>query len=114
MIIVESKNLVPNGYLGFVVFPFIFLKKGLDKSSEKYKRLFNHEMIHVKQQLELVVVLFFLLYGLNYLINLIKYKSIDLAYKNIIFEHEAYSNEKDLNYLKTRKRYNWVKYLRGK
>ncbi|MDD1540284.1 hypothetical protein FO702_12380, partial [Riemerella anatipestifer] len=46
---------------------------------------------------------FFVWYGLNYLWNLIKYKNHREAYRNIIFEQEAYENQQDLEYLKNRK-----------
>jgi hypothetical protein len=33
----------------------------------------------------------------------LKYKNGFLAYKNIVFEREAYANESDLSYLRQRK-----------
>ncbi|AFD55134.1 hypothetical protein RA0C_0118 [Riemerella anatipestifer ATCC 11845 = DSM 15868] len=63
----------------------------------------NHEKIHLRQQLELLILPFFVWYGLNYLWNLIKYKNHREAYRNIIFEQEAYENQNDLEYLKNRK-----------
>ena len=33
------------------------------------------------------------------------------AYRSISFEQEAYDNQNNLNYLKNRKRFNWVKYI---
>lgn len=39
-------------------------------------------------------------------------KKQNCAYHDISFEEEAYGNEKDLNYLKTRKHYAWLKYIR--
>jgi hypothetical protein len=30
------------------------------------------------------------------------------AYRNLLFEQEAYDNEKDLNYLTKRKHYKWL------
>ena len=67
----------------------------------------NHENIHFRQGLELLFIGFWLLYGLNYLINLIKFDK-QKAYTNIIFEKEAYDNEKDLSYSSY---YGWTKYL---
>jgi len=34
------------------------------------------------------------------------------AYRNISFEREAYSNEKDLSYLDNRKIFAWTKYIK--
>jgi len=73
----------------------------------------NHENIHFEQGKELLFIGFWLLYGLNYLINLFRYKfDTYRAYKMIVFEREAYGNESDLTYISKRKRYNWVKWLR--
>ncbi|MDY3344383.1 hypothetical protein PG326_03870 [Riemerella anatipestifer] len=98
--VVVNKYLVPRGYTAMAVFPFIFLKK---KKYQSNRYLLNHEKIHLRQQLELLVFPFYLWYGLNYLWNLIKYKNHREAYRNIIFEQEAYENQNDLEYLKNRK-----------
>ena len=69
-----------------------------------------HERIHLAQQRELGIIGFYIAYSLNYLINLIKYKDRQLAYKNIVFEKEAWFNENNHNYLNVRKPYNyWIK-----
>ncbi|WP_025141599.1 hypothetical protein [Pedobacter jeongneungensis] len=91
---------------GMAIFPFILLK------SERLKRdaeIINHETIHLRQQLELLVFPFYILYLLNYLINLFRYQNHDLAYRNIIFEKEAYDHETDLKYLKNGNWYGWIK-----
>jgi hypothetical protein len=103
-----SKFMVPKGYSGITLYPFIFLKK---KHYKKNRVFINHEKIHLKQQLELLILFFYLLYGLEYLRNLIKYKNHYFAYKNISFEREAYQNETNLNYLETRKIWSFTKYF---
>ena len=46
--ILISKYIVPKGYTGVTVYPFVFLKhKGLKKDDI----LINHERIHLRQQL---------------------------------------------------------------
>ena len=35
------------------------------------------------------------------------------AYRNISFEREAYSNEKDLSYLDNRKWFAWIRYIKN-
>lgn len=64
--------------------------------------LVNHEKIHLRQQLELLIIPFFVIYGIEFLVRLIQYKNWNIAYRNISFEREAYKNEKDLNYIKLR------------
>lgn len=100
--IIVSKWIVPKGYIGTTLYPFIFVK------SEKYKEnkiVINHESIHLARQKELFVIPFYVLYVLHFLYNYAKFRNWDKAYRNIIFEKEAYSNEKDLKYLKRRKKY---------
>ncbi len=70
----------------------------------------RHESIHFQQQLELFFLGFYLLYALSYLYNLVKYRNGAVAYREIIFERESYSNDCVKNYLKTRPRYAWVKH----
>lgn len=109
MKIVINKRFVPKGYAGISLFPFVVLAKAEYKEN---KVLINHEAIHIQQQKELLVLPFFIWYGLNYLYNLFKYKNHREAYHNIIFEREAYGNQYDLEYLKNRKRYAFKKYLK--
>jgi hypothetical protein len=68
----------------------------------------NHEKIHTAQIKEMLYVFFYVWYVIEWLIRLPKGN----AYRNISFEREAYANDKDPNYLKTRKRYAFLKYMR--
>ena len=107
--IVVNKKLVPKGYTAMAIFPFIFLK---EESFINNVELINHEKIHLKQQLELLIVFFYVWYGIEFLIKWIKLKDSKKAYYNISFEKEAYENESNLNYLKNRKKYNWIECLK--
>lgn len=104
-----SKYLVPRGYSGLTIFPFVFLKSMHLKAN---KVLMNHEKIHLKQQLEMLVVPFFVFYVLEFSMRLFQYKNWYKAYKNISFEREAYTNETNLDYLKQRSFWSFLKYLR--
>lgn len=103
-----SKYLVPKGYTGITIFPFVFLKT---KQLRGNQVLINHEKIHLKQQLELLIVPFYVFYVFEFLIRLLQYKKWQLAYKNISFEREAYGNQNNLEYLKNRKIWSFLKYL---
>lgn len=71
----------------------------------------NHESIHLKQQAELLVVGFWILYLANWVFNIVKYKfDFFEAYMNIIFEKEAYAKEEDFEYLKKRRPFSWVRF----
>ena len=108
MFLIVTKYLIPKGFRGLTAFPFVFVRYDLDKENIVFV---NHERIHLRQQLELLILPFFFWYFLEYLVRLIQYKNKNLAYRNISFEREAYANEFDLNYLKNRSFYSFVKYL---
>lgn len=72
----------------------------------------RHETIHYQQQLELLMVFQWILYGFFWLVGMIKYRDGARAYYENPFEREAYRNDKNPNYLKTRPRYAWTKYIR--
>ena len=97
--------LIPKGYVAITLYPFIFLKNQNDRDN---KILINHERIHLQQQIELLIIPFYLWYIIHFLINYFKYENWEKAYRNIIFEKEAYNNENDLNYLKKRKQYAFI------
>jgi len=110
MFLIVAKYLIPKGYRGMAVFPFVLVKCNFDKTNEVFV---NHEKIHLRQQLELLVIPFFVWYFLEYLIRLIQYKNGTLAYRNISFEREAYTKETDLNYLKNRSFFRFLDYIKS-
>lgn len=92
---------------GITLFPFVLIRPGILLT----RRLVVHERIHLQQQKELLIIPFFLLYLLEYIFNLIKYKNHYKAYFLISFEQEAYLNDKNIQYFKHRKPFSWLKYL---
>lgn len=90
------------------IFPFILLR---DKDLRLNQRLINHERIHLRQQLELLILPFYIWYFIEYLIRLIQYKNAHQAYMNISFEREAYQNDEDLEFLQNRKLFNFLRFL---
>ena len=109
MILIVAKYLIPKGYGGWAAFPFVLVKK----ASYKENLIFlNHEKIHLRQQLELLILPFFIWSGLEFLLRWCKYKDSNLAYQNLSFEREAYANESNLEYLKTRSFFCYLNYLK--
>ena len=98
--IVYNRFIPPGRFSAMAVFPFIFVKGS--SISEKSAR---HEKIHFKQQKELLIVFFYLLYLVFWLIY---------GYKNSPFEREARENSLNVNYLNQRKKFAWCRYLRNK
>ena len=72
----------------------------------------RHETIHFQQQLELAFAGQWILYALSWLHGLWKYRDPAVAYRENVFEREAYSNDYIRDYLKTRPRYAWLKHWR--
>ena len=80
---------------------------------EMSKTTLRHETIHYHQQIELLFVGQWLLYGMFWLIGLVKYRSGSIAYRESPFEREAYNNEKKYTYLEKRPLWNWVHYIKS-
>ena len=91
------------------VWPFILAKPGDELS--KYPAAFNHERIHARQQLEMLWLIFFIWYGIEFLMRLAQYRKRREAYLGISFEKEAFAHENETEYLHKRKSYTWLKYL---
>lgn len=94
------------------------------KNKKISKYVYNHEMIHLYQELDFVNgneklyilggIIFYILYLLEWMIkDLCSIFTLGKvrAYRSISFEQEAYGNEDDLNYLENRKKFNWTKGL---
>ncbi|GGG55982.1 hypothetical protein BXY58_1655 [Epilithonimonas arachidiradicis] len=109
MIIIICQRLLKNTKIsGITLFPFILLRKSEYRQNST---LINHERIHIRQQLELLVVPFYIWYLTEYYLRYLKYKNPDLAYRNISFEREAYANEHNPDYLMSRKFWSFFKYI---
>lgn len=106
--ILISKYLVPKGYTGMTIFPFVFLKH------QRLKRdavLINHEKIHLRQQIELLIIPFYMFYLLEFILRLLQYRNWRKAYRNISFERESYVNEQNLQYLEQRPFWGFLSYI---
>lgn len=118
-----SKIIPFPGFYVCTIFDCIF-RNPKYKNRPLSKITYNHESIHLQQQLDFVGgieklyilggIIFYIWYFIEWLIKLIisgftlgKVK----AYQSISFEQEAYQREQNLKYLKNRKRFNWIKYL---
>ena len=106
------------------------------------KRMINHESIHWAQQMEMIVagaiiaaitvgilllfgisswwlltslafpfLFFYLWYVIEWFIRI--FINGSKAYKSLCFEREAYQNDDNLDYLKTRKWFSFLKYIFG-
>jgi len=98
-------SMLMKNYLAVTLYPLgIYVQKNISVKD------LNHEKIHWYQQKEMLCIFFYLWYIIEWLIKLIPYKGN--SYYNISFEREAYSNESDERYLKNRKKFTWIKYIK--
>ncbi len=118
MIIKTMKKVFFDNISGITLFPFIILRKDIVDFYNSnpdfkiyYDILVNHESIHIKQQIEMLVIPFYIWYLIEWCVKAWLYRSWDVGYENISFEREAYENEENLLYLKNRKFYSFLKYL---
>ena len=91
---------------GITLWPFVLVRRPNPPIF-----LINHERIHLRQQLELGLILFYLWYLFEYIYRHFQYKDHYRAYRNISFEREAFANDRDLTYLNNRKWYGFWKYV---
>ena len=133
MATIVYNNLIPfKGYIALTIWPLIFARKSSKPLKEHEE---NHEKIHLRQQLEVLILsaviiaalilifgwswwwllislgVYYAGYGIDYGIRYFAYGSQKEAYRNIATEQEAYLNEQDMTYLKHRKPFAWVKYI---
>lgn len=133
MATVIYNNIIPfKGSKAVTIWPLIFARKSA-KWLKDYEE--NHEKIHLRQQLEVLVMsamiilmavlsldlsrwwmftsfgVYYTWYGLEWLIRLAVYRDTHMAYRNIAVEQEAYLNQHDMTYLNQRKAFVWVRYI---
>lgn len=104
MKIIRQNILPPKGFLAINLFGYLFCKP----NAKITDITINHEQIHTEQMKEMLYVPFYLWYGAEWLVKLFCKGN---AYRNLSFEREAYNNQYNLDYLKTRKHYSWLKRL---
>ena len=89
------------GYITVNLFGVLFVRN--DKAHKFNEVSVNHESIHTAQMKELLYIFFYIIYFLEWIYRLVIHTKT--AYKGISFEREAYANEKNLDYLATRKHF---------
>ena len=106
MIIIRTKYLPPSrNYSAINLFGVFFVHPDVQVN----KRLINHESIHTAQMREMLFVPFYIFYLVEWLVRLMMRGN---AYRNISFEREAYDNQRNPDYLRHRRHYAWLKYMR--
>ena len=100
---IYTRKRIFNYYTGLSFFVFIWISK----QTRDEVRLVRHEKIHFFQQIELLFIFHWVLYGFFYLWSRSRGHGHYIAYRYNPFELEAYSNEHDTEYLRKRKAFAW-------
>jgi hypothetical protein len=106
-VIIYTRKRIFRYYTGFSFFVFIWISM---LETDKV-RLIRHEKIHFRQQLELLFIFHWLLYGFFYLISRLYGQRHYIAYRYNPFELEAYGNDLNPSYLQQRKAFAWCGYI---
>ena len=69
------------------------------------EKVMNHERIHTAQQKEMLFIIFYIVYLLEWCLRFLQYRDGMRAYVNISFEKEAYWHGDDLTYLARRRHF---------
>lgn len=92
---------MPHSFYAINLFGIVFSTETLDATARR------HECIHTAQMRELAYVVFYVWYVAEWFCWLLKYRNGMTAYRKIRFEREAYSHERDPNYLAHRRPYHY-------
>lgn len=104
---IVRNNIIPfKGFKAINLFGVLFVRKDAMLTS----CTLNHEEIHTAQMKEMLYILFYLWYVIEWIVRLFGKEN---AYRNISFEREAYSNETYMSYTSKRKHFAWVGYIKN-
>ena len=133
MIVIKNKFIPFKGYETINLFGILFTHDDYIDPIE-----YNHEDIHSTQWIECTIlavciimflciffnisfwlftvapVMYYIQYCLEYIIIRCFHKKQGDAYHDVSFEEEAYNNEHNMNYVKTRSPFAWIKYVKLK
>ena len=128
-----TEKLMGKRYKGAAFFMFNLVDK-----KTVTKKLIHHESIHYNQLNEIVflsliayivtsnlidvqwwwsiiaIMSWHILYVTNWVVNLFVYRDRRKAYREVLFEREAYDNDQDLDYLGQRGYFAWLKFKKTK
>lgn len=118
--IIYNDIIPPTGFKAITI-GWIFVRKGTILSVYDL----HHEQIHQSQQREMLYLPFFVWYAIEWVVRMaitmvevIKGECdtedwMHEACRSISFEHEAYYNQYDMDYLGSRRPWSFLKYIKG-
>lgn len=107
---IYSKHIPRKGFTAMTIWPYIIVR--YDRKDKFTAKIERHETTHALQQKEMLLVFFFILYGLEWVLKLPFCKfDTERAYMSISFEQEAYEHQEEVYYNEVRRHYAWAKYV---
>ena len=105
---IYTRKKIFNYYTGLSFFIFIWITRQPSDETQ----LVRHEKIHFWQQVEMLFIFHWLLYGFFYLMGRANGQCHYIAYRYNPFELEAFTHDPDEHYLRKRRPFAWIRYVR--
>lgn len=105
---IYTRNKIFNYYTGLSFFIFIWIRK----EPQDQTQLVRHEKIHFWQQVEMLFIFHWLFYALFYLVGRVNGQCHYIAYRYNPFELEAFTNDHDVDYLRKRRPFAWMGFIK--
>lgn len=110
MKVIKNRWIPFKDFFAINLFGIVFIKRQ-QVSTKELETILVHESIHTKQMQELLYLLFYIWYIVEWFWLLLKYRNAQKAYRKISFEREAYAHQDNPHYTKERKHYAFLKYI---
>lgn len=105
---IYTRKKIFNYYTGLSFFIFIWIRREPNDQTQ----LIRHEKIHFWQQVEMLFIFHWFFYAVFYLVGRVNGQCHYIAYRYNPFEIEAFTMDYDTTYLRTRRPFAWVRYVR--
>ena len=103
-LLVHTRRFPPHRFHAITLFPFVFYN-GMPMDEREVR----HEVVHLWQQVALLIVGFYFLYFVFWLARLVFYRDLDKAYRNIPFERSAYILEEQTIVSPVKQSFHWLR-----
>ena len=105
---IKYSKLIPfKGFYAINLFGTYFIREEY-KGYPIEEETLNHEDIHTAQMKEMGYIFFYIWYFIEWVVRLLV--NGRAAYYYLSFEREAYENEQNMKYLKSRRPFSWFRY----
>lgn len=106
---IYSKLIPAKGYISILILWWMVIREEYRDSAPWFAEI--HETIHLRQELEMGIILFYVWFVVEFLIKLMITLSWSRAYRSVAFEQEAYRNQLEKSYLERRPAFAWLRFV---